>query len=82
MQDYNPRVQKTINRVQSFEQVKRVTNWAKETGYSSISHDLVFGLPHQTLENIVDTIDKTLEIAPDRLAFYSYAHVPWIKGTG
>jgi oxygen-independent coproporphyrinogen-3 oxidase len=82
VQDYDPLVQKTINRIQSFEQVKRVTEWARETGHTSISHDLIFGLPHQTLENVVDTINKTNQLAPDRLAFYSYAHVPWIKGTG
>ena len=82
VQDYDPLVQKTINRIQSFEQVKLVTEWARETGHTSISHDLIFGLPHQTLENVIDTINKTNELVPDRLAFYSYAHVPWIKGTG
>ena len=59
-----------------------VTDGAREIGYKSISHDLVFGLPHQTLGNVIDTINKTNELLPDRLAFYSYAHVPWIKGTG
>ena len=82
VQDYDPLVQKTINRIQSFERVKRVTEWARETGHTSISHDLIFGLPHQTLDNVIDTINKTNQLAPDRLAFYSYAHVPWIKGTG
>lgn len=82
IQDYDPKVQKTINRIQSFEQVKMVTEWAREVGYTSISHDLIFGLPHQTLENVQDTIRKTNELLPDRLAFYSYAHVPWIKGNG
>jgi oxygen-independent coproporphyrinogen-3 oxidase len=82
VQDYAPLVQKTINRVQPFEKVKWVTDKAREVGYSSISHDLVFGLPHQTLGNVIDTINKTNELLPDRLAFYSYAHVPWIKGTG
>ncbi len=82
VQDYDPLVQETINRRQSFERVKQVTEWARETGYTSISHDLIFGLPHQTLENVIDTINKTNELVPDRLAFYSYAHVPWIKGTG
>lgn len=82
VQDYNPLVQKTINRIQPFERVRQVTEWARETGFTSINHDLVFGLPHQTLENVVDTINKTNQLAPDRLAFYSYAHVPWVKGTG
>ena len=82
VQDYDPLVQQTINRIQPFERVREVTDAARDTGYTSISHDLVFGLPHQTLANVIDTIDKTGELRPDRLAFYSYAHVPWIKGTG
>ena len=82
VQDYDPLVQKAINRIQPFERVRQVTEWARETGLTSICHDLVFGLPHQTLENVVDTINKTNQLAPDRLAYYSYAHVPWIKGTG
>lgn len=82
VQDYDPRVQKTINRVQPFENVKFVTETAREIGFDSISHDLVFGLPHQKLESIVDTIEKTADLKPDRIAFYSYAHVPWIKGVG
>ena len=82
VQDYNPKVQKTINRIQPFENVKKVHEWSKEIGYTSISHDLVFGLPHQTKENIQYTIEKTNELRPDRLAYYSYAHVPWIKGSG
>jgi oxygen-independent coproporphyrinogen-3 oxidase len=59
-----------------------VTFWAKEIGYTSIGHDIIFGLPFQTIENVVDTIEKTKSLQPDRLAFYSYAHVPWIKGNG
>ncbi len=82
VQDYDPLVQKTINRIQPFERVQQVTEWAREVGYTSISHDLVFGLPHQTLANVIDTIEKTNLLLPDRLAYYSYAHVPWIKGTG
>lgn len=82
VQDYDPKVQKAINRIQSFENVKNVTEWAREIGYTSISHDLVFGLPHSTWETTEYTIRKTLELKPDRLAFYSYAHVPWVKGVG
>jgi oxygen-independent coproporphyrinogen-3 oxidase len=82
VQDYNEDVQKAINRTQSFHNVAKVTFWAREIGYTSISHDLVFGLPFQTVESIVDTIEKTKSLNPDRLAFYSYAHVPWIKGNG
>lgn len=82
VQDYNPKVQEAIHRVQPFENVEKVHNWAKEIGYTSISHDLVFGLPFQTKENVIYTINKTKELEPDRISFYSYAHVPWVKGVG
>lgn len=82
VQDYNEIVQKAINRVQPFSNVAKVSLWAKEIGYTSVSHDLVFGLPYQTLDNIFDTIEKTNSLSPDRISFYSYAHVPWIKGSG
>jgi oxygen-independent coproporphyrinogen III oxidase len=82
VQDYSDTVQKAIHRIQPFQNVAKVTLWAKEIGYTSISHDLVFGLPFQGIENIVDTIEKTKSLSPDRLAFYSYAHVPWMKGNG
>lgn len=82
VQDYDPIVQKTINRIQPFGNVKRATETARKLGYDSISHDLIFGLPHQKMESIIDTIEKTNLLRPDRISFYSYAHVPWIKGTG
>lgn len=82
VQDYDPVVQKAIHRIQPFEAVEKVTSLARKIGYTSISHDLVFGLPFQSLESIEYTIAKTLELKPERIAFYSYAHVPWIKGNG
>jgi len=82
VQDYNEHVQKTINRIQPFQKVKDVTDWAREIGYTSVGHDLIFGLPHQRLEHIAETVKRTKELLPDRLAFYSYAHVPWLKGNG
>ena len=82
VQDYSKKVQEAIHRIQPFHNVAKVTFWAKEIGYTSIGHDLIFGLPFQTLEDVIDTIDKTKSLQPDRLAFYSYAHVPWIKGNG
>lgn len=82
VQDYDDRVQKAIHRIQPFENVAKVTNWAREIGYTSVSHDLVFGLPFQTEKNIIDTIQKTKTLKPDRISFYSYAHVPWVKGVG
>lgn len=82
IQDYDPVVQKAINRLQSFDQVKQVHQLSKEIGYESISHDLIFGLPFQTEDSIRDSIKKTVALKPDRIAYYSYAHVPWIKGVG
>ncbi|MFL0094173.1 oxygen-independent coproporphyrinogen III oxidase [Tenacibaculum maritimum] len=82
VQDYNIKVQKAIHRIQPFKNVQKVHHWAKEIGYHSISHDLVFGLPFQTKENVIHTIHKTKELQPDRISFYSYAHVPWVKGVG
>lgn len=82
VQDYNHTVQKAIHRIQPYANVKQVTEWAREIGYESISHDLVFGLPFQSLEDVLHTIDRTNSLLPDRLALYSYAHVPWIKGNG
>ena len=82
VQDYNETVQKAIHRIQPFENVKRATDLAREIGYESVGHDIIFGLPFQTINHIKETILKTKELLPDRLAFYSYAHVPWIKGNG
>ena len=82
VQDYNETVQKAIHRQQSFADVKKVTEAAREIGYTSVSHDIIFGLPFQTEEAVKATIAKTKELLPDRLAFYSYAHVPWQKGNG
>ncbi|QLB60517.1 oxygen-independent coproporphyrinogen III oxidase [Acinetobacter indicus] len=82
VQDYNEKVQKAIHRIQPYKHVQRVTEWARDIGYTSISHDLVFGLPFQNLDDVLNTIEQTTRLNPDRLAFYSYAHVPWIKGNG
>lgn len=82
VQDYDPQVQKAIHRIQPFENVKKVTELARAIGYTSVSHDLVFGLPFQKISSVENTIRQTLTLKPDRIAFYSYAHVPWIKGNG
>ncbi|MEM9679276.1 MAG: oxygen-independent coproporphyrinogen III oxidase, partial [Bacteroidota bacterium] len=82
VQDYSPTVQKAIHRIQPFENVKYVTDLARKIGYTSVGHDIIFGLPFQTLDDIEYTIDRTKALKPDRIAFYSYAHVPWIKGNG
>ncbi|WP_439152677.1 oxygen-independent coproporphyrinogen III oxidase [Winogradskyella sp.] len=82
VQDYNLNVQKAINRIQPFENVAKVTTLAREIGYTSVGHDIIFGLPFQTEDDVIETIIKTGTLMPDRIAFYSYAHVPWIKGNG
>ncbi len=82
VQDYDSDVQRAIRREQSFETVETATQMARSIGYTSVSHDLVFGLPFQTMDSVKNTVEKTLKLVPDRLAFYSYAHVPWLKGNG
>lgn len=82
VQDYNLSVQIAINRVQPFEKVQAATNNARKAGYTSVGHDIIYGLPFQTIDNVIHTIERTIELLPDRIAFYSYAHVPWIKGNG
>lgn len=79
IQDFDPKVQFIINRMQTFEQVKEVTEWARQIGYTSVNYDLIYGLPMQTLESLASTVEKVSILMPDRIAFYSYAHVPWIK---
>ena len=82
VQDYNETVQKAIHRIQPFENVQRVTEQARAIGYNSVGHDIIYGLPFQTEVHVKETIAKTKLLKPDRIAFYSYAHVPWIKGNG
>lgn len=82
IQDYDETVQQAIHRIQTTEQVKKCHEQARKTGYTSISHDLVFGLPKQTLAGFEKTVEQTIAYRPERLSLYSYAHVPWVKGTG
>ncbi len=79
IQDFDPHVQQIINRKQTYRQVEKVVNMARKIGFTSINFDLIYGLPKQTPRTVQDTIDKTLQLQPDRIAFYSYAHVPWMK---
>lgn len=76
IQDFDLNVQKAIHRIQPFEKVVEVTQLARKIGYQSVNFDLIYGLPHQTIQTISDTFDKVSLIQPDRIAFYSYAHVP------
>ena len=77
VQDLDYTVQKTINRVQPFHRVKAVTEAARRVGYESVNFDLIYGLPFQTVESVENTIKSVLTLQPERIAFYSYAHVPW-----
>jgi oxygen-independent coproporphyrinogen-3 oxidase len=79
VQDFDPKVQASINRIQSPEQTGSLVEAARELGYGGINIDLIFGLPGQTPESFSATIDRVLAIGPDRLAVYSYANVPWMK---
>jgi oxygen-independent coproporphyrinogen III oxidase len=77
VQDNDPEVQRIINRIQPFENVKAATENARSAGFKSVNFDLIYGLPLQTIESIERTINQVVELKPDRIAFYSYAHVPW-----
>lgn len=76
IQDFDTKVQAAIHRIQPFEKVKKATDSARILGYSSINFDLIYGLPHQTLETLKYTFSKVEELRPDRIAFYSYSHLP------
>jgi len=80
IQDLNEKVQIAINRIQPYENVERVTRWAREIGYTSVNFDFVYGLPFQDAKNLAITLQTGLQLKPDRVAFYSYAHVPWTSG--
>jgi oxygen-independent coproporphyrinogen III oxidase len=77
VQDNDPEVQRIINRIQPVEKLKEVTDMARRIGYTSVNYDLIYGLPKQTLASMERTVKQVLELKPDRIAFYSYAHVPW-----
>jgi oxygen-independent coproporphyrinogen-3 oxidase len=78
IQDFDPQVQQAVNRHQSFEQTRDVLLAARDAGFKSISVDLIYGLPRQTLEGFKATLDKAISLLPDRIALYSYAHLPQI----
>ncbi len=77
VQDNDPEVQRIINRIQLLENVRRVTADAREIGFESVNYDLIYGLPKQSLQSIAKTMEEVIALRPDRIAFYSYAHVPW-----
>lgn len=79
IQDFDVHVQEAINRYQTVEEVKQVIDLARKTGYTSVNVDLVYGLPHQSRESVKQTVEHIIALKPERIAFYSYAHVPWLK---
>ena len=79
VQDLDEKVQRAIHRIQPFTNVERVTRQSREAGYTSVSFDLIYGLPYQTLDSVARTIARVISLRPDRIAYYSYAHVPWVR---
>ncbi len=79
VQDFEPKVQQVINRVQSFAETARAAAWLRAAGIEGINLDLMYGLPHQSEESVARTVDTALALAPERVALFGYAHVPWFK---
>jgi oxygen-independent coproporphyrinogen III oxidase len=79
VQDFDPTVQQAVHRIQPREMTQQTIDWLREMGFASINLDLIYGLPHQTVESFNRTLDVVLAMQPDRLAVFSYAHVPWVK---
>jgi oxygen-independent coproporphyrinogen-3 oxidase len=79
VQDFNLQVQEAINRVQSEEITRQTVEWARELGFKSVNLDLIYGLPYQTLNSFAETVEKIIDISPNRIAVFNYAHVPWLK---
>jgi len=79
VQDFHPEVQKAINRIQTFEHTKSVVDAVRARGVHSVNCDILYGLPHQTETTVAETVKDILSLAPDRIALFGYAHVPWMK---
>lgn len=79
IQDFNPVVQKAVNRVQPRELSDQAAAWLRELGYESFNIDLIYGLPHQTVDSFAETVALAQELRPDRFAVFNYAHVPWMR---
>ncbi len=79
IQDFNPTVQEAVNRVQPEKMLFDVMDWIKEAGFHSVNVDLIYGLPFQTLQTFQETVNKTIELDPDRIAVFNFAYVPWLK---
>ncbi|MFN4155811.1 MAG: oxygen-independent coproporphyrinogen III oxidase [Paracoccaceae bacterium] len=79
VQDFDPLIQKTIGREQSYELTRDVAEMIRNRGVHSLNADILYGLPHQTTARIADSVQKLLTLSPDRVALYGYAHVPWMS---
>lgn len=79
VQDFDEKVQKAINRIQPYEVSQRVVEWLRASGIQDVNIDLVYGLPHQTQDSVVELVEKAVELRPRRVALFGYAHVPWMK---
>lgn len=79
VQDLNPEVQARIRRIQPLENLIKATEEARAAGFSAVNFDLIYGLPLQTLDRLYHTLDRSAALRPDRIAFYSYAHTPWLN---
>lgn len=79
VQDFEPAVQEAVHRIQPREMTQQTIDWLREMNFTSVNLDLIYGLPHQTVESFNRTLDIVLGMQPDRLAVFSYAHVPWVK---
>ncbi|MCP5373250.1 MAG: oxygen-independent coproporphyrinogen III oxidase [Hyphomicrobiales bacterium] len=79
VQDFHPEVQAAINRIQPYDMTRRVVDWLRGNGIPDLNMDLLYGLPHQTVDRVVDMVDKAVTLAPARIALFGYAHVPWMK---
>jgi oxygen-independent coproporphyrinogen-3 oxidase len=79
VQDFDETVQRTINRIQSYDETAQVAGWLRDAGIAGLNLDLMYGLPHQTVESVAKSVGQALTLAPDRIALFGYAHVPWMK---
>lgn len=79
IQDFNPQVQEAINRIQPEAMLFEVMGWMREAAFDSVNVDLIYGLPFQTTETFRTTVEKTLQLNPDRIAVFNFAYVPWLK---
>lgn len=79
IQDFDAAVQKAVNRIQSEHITRQVFEWSRKLGFSSINADLIYGLPMQTVTSFSETLDKIIELSPDRIAAYNFAYIPWMK---